>query len=171
MKRSFLLFGVPFIVITFASYILSQKACNYILMAKPDKKLSFNHESHVKEYGAKCEDCHGYYDNGRFKGIPTVGECTGCHDPEAMPLFKQYKETEKPWGSYAKQPDLVYFSHKVVMTAKFEDGRTKMLCTNCHGNKARSTGTEMIKGKMLMSQCEDCHSALRISNSCAVCHD
>jgi hypothetical protein len=29
----------------------------------------------------------------------------------------------------------------------------------------------MLSGKMLMGQCEDCHTALHISNSCAVCHD
>ena len=86
-------------------------------------------------------------------------------------MFDSYKDTDKPWTSWAKQPDRVYFSHKVVMTAKFEDGRMKARCVECHGDKAKTMDTAMLSGKMLMGQCEDCHTALHISNKCAVCHD
>ncbi len=47
----------------------------------------------------------------------------------------------------------------------------KSRCESCHGDKAGSMDTAMIKGKMLMGQCMDCHTALNISNKCAVCHD
>ncbi len=184
MKQTLLLIGIPFIVFTVVSFVLSEKACTYILQAKPQKEIPFNHITHIDKYGASCDDCHGYYDNGRFKGLPSVAECTVCHDrqgpsrgtdesivPLKKPMFEKIKDTDRPWGAYAQQTDLVYFSHKVVMTAKFEDGRTKMICTNCHGNKAKSVGTEMLRGKLLMGQCEDCHTALSISNQCAVCHD
>ena len=87
------------------------------------------------------------------------------------PMLDKYADTDKPWGSFAKQPDLVYFSHKVVMTAEYDDGRKKARCGSCHGDKANSRDMSMVKGKMLMGQCEDCHTALRISNKCAVCHD
>ncbi|OHD64260.1 MAG: hypothetical protein A2176_01265 [Spirochaetes bacterium RBG_13_51_14] len=156
----------------------------------PEKPIDFNHQSHLLTYFPDnglskddCGACHDYYDNGRFKGLPTVGDCTSCHDPNGpvtgapastprrKPFLSGYKDTDKPWGSHARQPDLVYFSHKVVMTATFEDGRKKQRCSNCHGDKAGSTNTAMLKGKMLMGQCEDCHTALHISNKCAVCHD
>jgi len=148
-----------------------------------DKPIPFNHKSHITKYDADCETCHGYYDNGRFKGLPTVAECTQCHDrdakvtggdptdPKRKPFLDKYKDTDKPWGSHAKQPDLVYFSHKAVMTAKYLDGRKKARCGSCHGDKAGSMTTAKIKGKMLMGQCMDCHTALKISNKCAVCHD
>lgn len=187
MKRTVLLIGIPFILVLYFSFIISQKACDYVMANHPEKPIPFNHATHLTKYGAgpDCASCHGYHDNGRFKGLPTVGECTACHDRQgpdrsddaanATPLkkaiFASYKDTDRPWDSHAKQPDLVYFSHKVVMTAKYDDGRQKQRCGSCHGDKAKSTGTGRLKGKMLMGQCEDCHTALSISNKCAVCHD
>ena len=147
-----------------------------------EKKIPFNHKSHLTKYGTDCETCHMYTDKGRFLGLPTVAECTQCHDreggysndpstPDKKVFFKDFKDTYKPWGSHAKQPDLVYFSHKVVITAKNSDGTNRARCASCHGDKANSRNTKRIKGKMLMGQCMDCHTALKISNKCAVCHD
>ncbi len=190
MKRTILLIGIPFIVVFYFAYVISQMGCNYVMANHPEKSVPFNHQTHLTKYMPAngmskddCETCHGYNDNGRFKGIPTVAECTSCHDPNGptknagpetalrKPMLNKYKSTDKPWGSYAKQPDLVYFSHKVVMTAKYEDGRMRARCGSCHGDKASTTNTKMLSGKMLMGQCMDCHTALQISNACAVCHD
>ncbi|MCU0848064.1 MAG: cytochrome c family protein [Spirochaetes bacterium] len=183
MKRSIVLITIPFIVFTYISFILFQKACDYGMNLQAKKMEPFNHKTHTEKYGATCETCHGYDENGRFKGIPTIAECTSCHDrkgpatskdpaqPLKKPFLAKHKDTDKPWESFARQPDLVYFSHKVVMTAKFEDGRLKSRCGSCHGEKGMSTSNDKIKGKMLMGQCEDCHTALNLSNKCAVCHD
>ncbi len=190
MKRTVLLIGIPFILSFYASFIASEKGCSYVMANHPEKAVVFNHQSHLTKYFPEngmakddCEVCHGYHENGRFKGVPTVGDCTSCHDRNASskdaapgtalrkPMFDKYADTDKPWGSYAKQPDLVYFSHKVVMTAKYEDGRQKSRCGSCHGDKASSRNMDMLSGKMLMGQCMDCHTALQLSNKCAVCHD
>jgi len=183
VKRSLLLFFLPFFVLTYLSFVLFQVACDYPFSNKAKKQLPFNHKSHTTTYGADCETCHSYYANGRFKGLPSVGDCTVCHDREgansdtdpSVPLrkafFNDYQDTDRPWDSFAKQPDLVYFSHKVVMTATYEDGRKKARCGSCHGDKGNSMTTKKIKGKMLMGQCMDCHTALDISNKCTVCHD
>ncbi len=183
MKRTIILIGLPFVVFLFLSFILSNKACDYGMNAQAQKGIPFNHKSHLTKYGADCEGCHGYYENGRFKGLPAVAECTACHArdgetsstdplmPLRKPFFENYVDSDKPWESFAQQPDLVYFSHKVVMTAAYEDGRKKARCGSCHGDKEGSMTTAKIKGKMLMGQCEDCHTALHISNKCAVCHD
>jgi hypothetical protein len=134
------------------------------------KLLPFNHESHITKYGAgECDTCHQYYEDGRFKGIPTVGDCKMCHDgntAKEKAYFKDFKDTDRPWESFAKQPGLVYFSHKVVMTSP-KGAR----CASCHGNKAKAMTTAKITGKMKMGVCMDCHDALRISNACAICHD
>ena len=185
MRRSLLLFFIPFIVFTWLFFGISQKGCQDVMQADAAKKIPFSHQNHMKKnYGVSgCTDCHSYEENGRFKGLPTIAECTACHArdgvltsndhsvPRKKTMFDSYKDSDQPWTAWAKQPDLVYFSHKVVMTAKFEDGRLKARCESCHGDKSVSTDTTMIKGKMLMGQCMDCHTALKISNQCAVCHD
>lgn len=183
MKRTVALIGIPFIVLTYLSLILFQNACDYGMSNKPKKEIPFNHQSHMTKYGATCDTCHGYDANGRFKGIPTVAECLNCHDREAAvsssdpskprgkAMFAAYKDTDIPWESKAKQPDLVYFSHKVVMDAKYDDGRLKSRCGSCHGDKGNTTRAVGLTDKMPMGQCMDCHTALRISNACAVCHD
>ncbi|MBN1497764.1 MAG: hypothetical protein JXA07_13395 [Spirochaetes bacterium] len=190
MKRTVLLIGLPFILSFYASFIVSEKGCAYVMANHPEKEVVFNHQTHLTKYFPEngmakddCEVCHGYNENGRFKGVPTVGDCTSCHDRESSasegapgiarrkPMLDKYADTDKPWGSFAKQPDLVYFSHKVVMTAEYDDGRKKARCGSCHGDKSNSRDMSMVKGKMLMGQCEDCHTALHISNKCAVCHD
>ena len=186
MRRSLLLFFTPFILFTWIFLGISQKGCQDFMQADAAKPLPFSHKSHIKMWGVDdCTVCHGYEENGRFKGLPTVGDCTQCHaredaasssddgnkNPRKKAMFDKYQDSDKPWTSWAKQPDLVYFSHKVVMTAQFEDGRLKARCASCHGDKGNSMNGNMIKGKMLMGQCMDCHTALRISNACAVCHD
>ena len=165
MKRTFILISLPFIIFTYISFVLFQKACDYAMNVQAAKPIPFSHKTHnTKEYGiSKCEDCHGYYENGRFKGIPAIGTCRGCHD---LAILKGYKDTDKPWGSYACQPDLVYFSHIAVL-----QNTKEALCFSCHGDKGSSMGGEKIKGKVLMGKCTDCHTALKLSNACTVCHD
>lgn len=168
--RSLLLFFLPFVIFTYASFILFQKACDSAMNVQAEKPIHFNHKTHVTTYGASdCELCHGYYDNGRFKGMPTVADCKMCHDgntAKEKALFGPFKDTDKPWTSYARQPDLVYFSHIAHMK------NTKQArCSSCHGNKAGSVTTEKINGRMPMGQCMDCHDALKVSNTCLVCHD
>ncbi len=168
--RSLLLFFLPFVVLTYASFVVFQTACDHAMSVRAEKQLPFNHKSHVSVYGASdCETCHAYYENGRYKGIPTVGDCKVCHDGSTAKeeaYFKGFKDTDKPWESFARQPDLVYFSHVAVMK-----NEKKARCASCHGDKENSTGVERIRGKMPMGQCMDCHTALKISNACALCHD
>jgi hypothetical protein len=196
VRRSLLLFFTPFIIFTWIFFGISQKGCDSVMQADAAKPIPFNHESHIKDYGIQdCTSCHRYEGikdgkkvdgeivNGRFMGLPSVGDCTSCHARDAAlnsdnplearrkPMLDSYKDEDRPWEAFAKQPDLVYFSHSVVMTAKYDDGRLKARCGSCHGDKLHSTNTKMIKGKMLMGQCMDCHTALDISNKCAVCHD
>jgi len=176
VKRTLLLIFLPFFVFTCISYIAFLKACDYAMTGQPEKPLHFNHKSHgeyLKRLGAgDCELCHGYYDNGRFKGTPAIATCKTCHNGTTAAekaMFKGYRDTDRPWGSYAKQPDLVYFSHIAVMK------NTKQArCTSCHGDKKNAMTTkktDRVMGKMPMGQCMDCHDALRISNKCLVCHD
>ncbi len=171
MKRSILLFLIPFIIFTYASFIVFQKGCEYGMSAHAEKNMHFSHKRHIEEYGASdCEICHFYKDNGRYSGIPTIETCFQCHGKEE-PLFRKLDDNDKPWESFAKQPDHVYFSHIVHMKSTFPDGRQKNLCVNCHGNKEEDMKGVKIMGMMKMDRCEDCHDHLYASNKCFVCHD
>lgn len=170
VKRSLLLFFLPFIVFTIISYLFFLKGCDYAMHVQAKKPMEFNHKSHTTKYGATdCGICHKYYDNGRFKGIPTIGDCRQCHEGSTafkIAYFDRYKDTDSPWESFAKQPDLVYFSHIAVMK-----NNKQARCASCHGNKANATTTAFVSGKMHMGVCMHCHDALKISNKCMVCHD
>ena len=89
----------------YSSFIVSQKGCDYVMANHPEKAVDFNHQSHLTKYFPEngmakddCEVCHGYYENGRFKGLPTVGDCTSCHDPngfdQRMPARVRPPETD-----------------------------------------------------------------------------
>jgi len=167
--RSFLLFFLPFIIFTYIAFIVFQQACDYAMNVQAKKLLPFNHQTHTTQYGADCELCHSYDANGRFNGIPTVAVCKQCHDPNKVnnaTFFAGFSDTDKPWETFAQQPDLVYFSHMAVTK-----NEQKVQCISCHGDKGASKTTAKIKGKMAMGVCMDCHTVTNVSNSCTVCHD
>ena len=185
MKRSIVLFIAPFIICLFVFFVFFHKACGDLGMDVHAKRdILFNHKTHVQEQKYDCETCHGYDESGRFIGIPTVGVCKSCHGPDKegkslamrLPYLEMFKDNQKAWSSYATQAPLVYFSHKVVMGAKYQDGGSKMgkgalACGSCHGDIANATHGVTIRGRMPMGQCMDCHDAINVSNKCAVCHD
>ena len=171
MKRTLILILLPFIIIGLLFFVVSQKACDWAMNFQAEKTVPFNHKAHLTEYDADgCETCHGFYENGQFKGIPTIGTCNDlCHDGDTASELEQFanlKQDYKSWEAFAKQPDLVFFSHKVVLASPKAVG-----CASCHGDKENSTTTDKIKGKMKMGECMDCHKSLKISNKCAICHD
>lgn len=178
--RSFLFFVGPFIACGILSFLIFDKGCSSALKARANKPVVFTHKTHMTKHGIKsCQHCHGFNKDGRFKGIPTIGDCKVCHERTA---FKEYKDTDSPWETFVRQPDLVYFSHLAVL----KSAKT-VPCTSCHNDKATSllydnmndanyeimaNGKESaVKGKMTMGKCMKCHTKLKISNTCAVCHD
>ena len=112
-----------------------------ILYSKKSQPLNFSHVSHGPESdaGLECEECHSFYEDGTFSGIPGIKNCMECHDdpesplgesPEEVRLFTDYIEPgrEIPWLIYSRQPDCVYFPHIAhVNMAETE-------CKVCHGD-------------------------------------
>ena len=99
--------------------------------------VDFSHKVHADKAGTKCEDCHGFREDGSFAGIPTLEKCAGCH---AAPMGTTAAEKhfidnyvtpgrEPRWLSYAGQPENVYFSHAAHMK------RAQLKCVQCHGNE------------------------------------
>lgn len=164
-----LLFILIFAIAAAAGNILSLAAWDYFSKDEAKKEIPFSHRQHVRlESIQGCESCHAAREDGTFMTLPSVKNCTGCHSESD--IFSGYKDTDIPWESYAKQKKNVYFPHKVVITAQFPDGRKKVNCFSCHGNKEDSWNSSMITGRMSMKQCVNCHETLNLSRKCMVCH-
>lgn len=182
MKRS-LLFFKPFLILVLIFFGIITTSCNNTKQANAVEKISFSHKTHVEKYNIKdCGACHKYDANKTFRGLPAIGECTVCHDrngkltsedhmaPRKKTMFDSYTDKDRPWVSRAKDQQLLYYSHKVAWTAQLADGKTKLKCEQCHGDKALSTGTAKLKGEKLMEQCIECHTSFKMNNQCDVCH-
>ena len=115
----------------------------FLLYSHKAQPLSFSHASHGPESsaGLDCEECHFFYEDGRFSGIPGIQKCIECHedpesplsdDPEEKRLLTDYVKPSKeiPWLSYFRQPECVYFSH-IAHVNMAEIG-----CKTCHGDFA-----------------------------------
>lgn len=170
-----------------------------VLYSKQPQPMNFNHALHMNPEKVdgisgdteveKCLYCHGFYEDGTFKGIPRLSSCTECHEDPGSPLGKsedekqfleEYvaKNKEIPWLPYYRQPDCVYFSH----IAHVKMG--KLDCKVCHGDHGKTsvlpeyeanrlTGySRNIWGKrisglktntwdrMKMDDCAECHSKM-----------
>jgi hypothetical protein len=112
-----------------------------LLYYEKRQPLNFSHASHGPESsaGLDCEECHFFYQDGTFSGIPGINKCMECHadpdsplseDPEETTLFNEYVKQLKeiPWLVYSRQPDCVYFPHIAhIKMAQIE-------CRICHGD-------------------------------------
>ena len=112
-----------------------------LLYSKKSQPLNFSHATHGPESdaGLECKECHFFYEDGAFSGIPGIENCMECHEdpesplgesPEEVRLFTDYIEPgrEIPWLIYSRQPDCVYFPHIAhVNMAEIE-------CRVCHGD-------------------------------------
>lgn len=97
-----------------------------------DKKgpVILSHEKHVKEYGAKCTDCHHVYKDGKnvWKEGDPVKKCNACHDPE-----KKQGDIDKLQNAFHKN---CKDCHK---EAAKKDPNTKApfkKCNDCHQKKS-----------------------------------
>lgn len=182
MKRSLLYFK-PIVILLLVSFGFLTTSCETNKKANAGEKISFSHKTHIEKYNIEdCGTCHKYDTNGTFKGLPSIGECTVCHDrngvltsdnhltPRKKTMFDSYADKDRPWISKARDKELVYYSHKDALTMPGKDGKTKFRCEPCHGDKASSTGKAKLKGEKLMAQCIECHTVSKMNNQCDVCH-
>jgi len=183
MKRSLLYFKSYAVVLLVLFGILTT-ACETKKKAAAIEKITFSHATHVEKYNIKdCGTCHEYDAASKeFRGLPSIGECTACHNrygsltsddhmaPRKKTMFDSYADKDKPWISMAEDKELVYYSHKVVLSTDMPDGKKQFRCGPCHGDKVSSKGKANTKGENLMKQCIECHTSFKMNNQCDVCH-
>ena len=144
---------------------------NLTLSSKSNQPILFNHKIHQKA-GIECIQCHPFYKEQRFSGMPNVMTCIECHkDPVTQnPEEEKIREFHKSgkvfqWNRIYEQPDHVFFSHRrhIVLA--------KMDCKDCHGPIGESeTPPTKPWVKMTMKWCMDCHTKKKASNDCMACH-
>jgi len=169
-----------------------------LLYARSAQPLRFSHRTHASDRtGYRCEDCHGFDQDGRFAGVPSLETCAGCHaepqgsSAEEKRLVEEFVKPGKeiPWLVYARQPEHVYFPHVVHVK------RGAIACERCHGehgatDSLRPYETDRVTGEsrdvwgpslsrlrnpsgrgMKMSDCERCHAERgRGRMACLSCH-
>ncbi len=180
MERS-LSFLKSLVIVAMASLGILTTSCEAEKKANAVEKIPFSHATHIEKYNIKdCGTCHKYDDQKAFRGMPTVGDCTVCHDrngtltgkdhmtPRKKSIFDSYTDKDSPWVSKAEDKQLVYYSHKVALSSEMPDGKKQLRCTPCHGDRVSSNST--AKGEKLMKQCIECHTSFKMNNQCDVCH-
>jgi hypothetical protein len=188
---------VPFWGGMIAALVVGWFGLPLALYEKIEQPVQFSHQMHVGDsVGLTCEDCHSYYDDGRFSGIPVIEKCAECHSEvlgeteNEKRLVEEYIQPnlEVPWMIYARQPENVFFSHAV------HSRMAELSCQQCHGEHGTSTvlrplqrnrisgysrdiwGSSMSRlrnapweGKK-MDDCSRCHTERGVQENCLDCH-
>lgn len=123
-----------------ASLVVGWVLFPQLLYSTKPQPFDFNHALHNEELG-DCESCHFFREDGTFSGVPTLAQCTDCHEDvmgeteDETVFVEQYvwKEREVPWRVYSRQPDCVFFSHAAHVL------KSGMICESCHGDVGNST--------------------------------
>lgn len=132
----------------------------------------FDHAAHAKR-DLSCLDCHADAKTKPLASLPTVAQCTECHDPKTEKpatvkvvtdfgtalAAKRFPSTDVRGPSYGD----VKFDHAKHAAANVD-------CTKCHAG-ADKGATPQPDGPLGMSQCMSCHKERGASNDCATCHE
>ena len=135
----------------------------------PVQPLPFSHRQHL-EQGLECRGCHANPDPGEKMTFPSTTKCMSCHSGVAadkptikdLTKFHQNKE-EVPWVRIYKNPDWVWFSHRVHLGAGAK-------CDRCHGAVAERN-TLWKEVPITMENCIKCHRENNASTACNYCHE
>lgn len=138
------LFSVVFIVVgvqagTKANPVISMNNPGYDKHTKGI--VEFGHQKHVKEYGAKCGECH-HDDKGKplseLKSGDEVQSCAACH--------KEFGK--KPKGEKLKKIEKIKKYHKDALHAN---------CQGCHKDWNKKKGLKKNDPKAAPATCNACH--------------
>jgi c(7)-type cytochrome triheme protein len=131
----------------------------------------FSHKLHVIDQELKCFVCHKTAEKADLAGMPTMKNCTKCHEgidakkPPEKRIDLFLKDGFPVWTSVTAIPQEVKFSHKTHIDAKVE-------CATCH-NGIEQSKEVTNRLRVDMKACIDCHVQTKVGgavDNCYVCH-
>ena len=69
-----------FLVGVFASLIVGWVIFPKLLYSQKKQPIDFNHQLHMDRPDDGCQSCRFYRDDGSYAGVPTLAQCTDCHE-------------------------------------------------------------------------------------------
>lgn len=140
-----------------------------------EQPVEFDHRHHVRDNGIECLYCHSGAERSPHAGVPTSGQCMGCHSQvwTHSPLLARVRDsyfagTPLNWRRVHDLPDYVYFDHSVHVT-------NGIGCERCHGDVSQMARVVQTK-PLTMGWCIDCHRASSSASTitrlttCSACH-
>ncbi len=161
--------GFPiFFVLTTALFTVFRSQS---FQAQAEQPVEFNHRLHVEDVGLECTECHPYYEDETFSGLPGADACSFCHeeaqgeDPEETKLVQLLMDGEPlEWRPLFRQPSHVFYSHRRHVTV------AELECEACHGSIATSEAPPRRVETLDMDGCIECHEQQGVGNDCTSCH-
>ena len=137
--------------------------------------IAFPHDIHAGQFQIDCQYCHFSAERSVAAGIPSVGDCMGCHmvvqgrnAPEEVAKLREYSQRGAPipWVRVYRVSDHFHFPH---MRHVNKDAGA-LDCTECHGEVTEIEFIEEVEQPLTMGWCVACHLEKDASRDCAVCH-
>jgi hypothetical protein len=163
-SQTYALLGIILIV----ALILTSLVATGYEKADPRAQLTFNHEFHLTEVEATCDNCHqgvtvsSSADDNLY---PTKAHCAECHDVEDQGECKTcHTNPDAVTPIPGFHPNYELFEHSHHSEAGYA-------CGICHAEVEKSTQWSADQQALpLMNQCMDCHQAEGQTMECSTCH-
>ncbi len=134
----------------------------------PRSHLIFNHEFHLTEVDADCEDCHqgAVLSQTPDDNLnPSMQDCAACHDVDDKDgCVLCHKNSDEVVAIESFRPNYQVFAHKHHISSGFT-------CNSCHAEVEKSNqwnpDQQLIPS---MSVCLGCHREEGQTLECANCH-
>ncbi len=128
-----------------------------LLYSEKKQPFDFNHKIHQDAVSDGCESCHVFREDGTYAGVPTLAQCSDCHqevqgeskDEEIFVNEYVANNKEVPWLIYSRQPDCVFFSHAAHVKM------AEMDCKECHGDIGESESLKVYRENRITGYSQD----------------